>query len=284
MEGEIVMPRKVGDMDFGPDAQMGYAALRVRWFDYYLRGIDNGLTKEPPVKIFVMGVNKWRDENEWPLKRAIPTKFYLRSVQSGSIASLNDGSLMKDLPAAGDSDVYNYDPRDPTPMIGGDLFVEPMGARDRQASDQKELDLYDDANGGGHGSIRAKHSGLYVSSSANDTDFIATLSDVHPDGYAQTLRESILRASRRESLSNPTPIVPGRVYKLTIQIHPISNVFMKGHRLRLTVSSSSFPKYMPNHNSFAENNEDAPWTTAKNTVYHDARKLLTLIVPLVPAK
>ncbi len=283
--GELVMNRKIGDLDFGPEAEMGYAALRLRWFDYQLRGIDNGIMKDPPVKIFVMGTNQWRGENEWPIKRAVQTKFYLRAERSGSIESVNDGSLSKQAPTTAEkADTYRYDPKNPTPTIGGDLFVEPMGARDHRPSDALSLTFTtpiftEDTEISGPSSAD-----LFISSTGDDTDFVVTLIDVHPNGYAQILRESIQRASRRESLEAPTPIVPKRVYKLTVAIHPISNSFLKGHRLRLTVASSSFPKYMPSHNQFMQNNEDAPWNEALNTVYHDPQRPSVLTVPVIPSK
>lgn len=277
------MDRVIGDLDFGPEAAIGYAALRVRWFDYHLLGIDNGIMTEPPVRIFVMGSNKMRDENEWPIARAVPTKFYLRSSRSGTIDSLNDGTLSWQTPPAGDQpDVYQYDPRDPVLSIGGDLLIEPRGARDHRPADRRSLTfttapLAEDLEITGPSMLE-----LHVSSTADDTDFTAALIDVHPDGYAQILRQNILRASRRESLENPSPIEPGKVYKLEIPIYPISNVFLKGHRLRLTVTSSSFPKWLPNHNKFMLNNEDAPYVAATNTVYHDASRASVLTVPVIP--
>ncbi|MCZ6752258.1 MAG: CocE/NonD family hydrolase [Acidobacteria bacterium] len=279
----IVMPRVIGDIDFGPEAAMAYAALRVRWFDHHLRGIDNGIMQEPPVRIFVMGINQWREENEWPLARAVETEFYLHAERSGAIHSLNDGTLSKQKPPAGEQpDVYRYDPRTPVESIGGDNAIEPMGARDHRPADRKSLTfttppLTEDMEITGPSTLE-----LYVSSTADDTDFTAALIDVHPNGYAQLLRQTILRASRRESLENPTPIEPGKVYKLTIPIYPVSNVFFKGHRLRLTVSSSSFPKWMPNHNKFMLNNEEAPYVAANNTVYHDAARPSVLRAPVVP--
>ncbi len=282
--GELVMHRKVGDLDFGPEAAMGYAALRVRWFDYHLRGVDNGIMKEPPVRIFVMGDNRWREENEWPLKRAVQTKFYFRADRGGSIGSLNDGALSKQPPAGEKPDVFDDDPRNPVESIGGDLFVEPMGPRDHRPADEKSLTFTTSPLDGDMEISGPSSAELYVSSSADDTDFLVTLIDVHPDGYSQILREAVLRASRRESLERPTPISPGKVYKLTVPIHPVSNVFKKGHRLRLAVSSTSFPKYMPNHNKFAENNEEAPWVTARNTIYHDAKRPSALVVPVVTGK
>ncbi len=283
--GPLVMPRVIGDMDFGSEAAMLYTALQVRWFDFHLRGIDNGIMKEPPVRIFVMGLNKMRDENEWPIARAIPVKFYPTAARSGTIDSLNDGTLSRQMPPANEkADVYEYDPKNPAPSIGGDLFEDPMGAQDHRPADQKSLTftttpLAEEMEISGPGAID-----LYVSSTADDTDFVVTLLDVHPNGYAQVLRQNILRASRRESLEKPAPILPGKIYKLTIPIFPISNLFLKGHRLRVTVASSSFPRYLPNHNKFSLNNEEAPYVTAKNTLYHDGRHPSVLTVPVVPPK
>ncbi|MBI2818837.1 MAG: CocE/NonD family hydrolase [Acidobacteria bacterium] len=277
--------RVVGDIDFGPEAEGKLPVVQVQWFDYHLRGVDNGVMKEPPVRIFVMGINKWRDENEWPLARAVETKFYLTSAKSGSIDSLNDGSLSRQTPPAGDKpDLFEYDPRRPVETIGGDNAIQPAGARDHRPADRKSLTfttapMTEDLEISGPGTVD-----LYISSTADDTDFVATLIDVHPNGYAQQLRQTILRASRRESLETPTPIEPGKVYKLTIPIYPVSNVFQRGHRLRLTVTSSSFPKWLPSHNKFTMDNEAAPWVTARNTVYHDPQRPSVLTVPVTPAK
>ncbi|HWP85216.1 MAG TPA: CocE/NonD family hydrolase, partial [Terriglobia bacterium] len=240
--------------------------------------------KEPPVRIFLMGRNRWRKSNDFPLPNAVATKFYLSSAKSGSAESLNDGSLSRQAPAAGDKpDTFDFDPRNPVISIGGDLFTQPMGARDHRPADQRSLtftsaELTEDLEVAGPSTVE-----LYASSSSDDTDFVVTLIDVHPNGYSQILRQNILRASRRESLENPAPIVPGRIYKFTIPIYPVGNVFLKGHRIRLTVSSSSFPRWLVNHNKFSIDNEKAPWTTARNTVYHDAQRPSVLILPVIPA-
>ena len=279
--------RVIGAVDFGPEAAVNHAALMARWFDYHLREMDNGIMKEPPVRIFVMGINRFREENEWPLARAVETKFYLSSARSGSIDSLNDGSLSKQMAPAGDQpDVFEYDPKFPLPSIGGDLFIPPNGVQDHRPADQRSLTFTtapfaEDTEISGPITVE-----LYISSTADDTDFLATLSDVRPDGYAAYLRQNIQRASRRESLEKPEPIVPGKVYKLTVPIFPISNLFGKGHRLRLTISSSSLPRYLPGHNKFIGNNaeDEAPWVVARNTVYHDAPRPSVLIVPFIPPK
>jgi putative CocE/NonD family hydrolase len=275
--------RKVGDVDFGPEAAINMRALQVRWFDRHLRGVENGIDREPRVRLFVMGANQWREENAWPIPRAVQTTFYLRPAKSGSIESLNDGTLSSDAPAADDKSVnFQYDPKDPVLSIGGDLFVEPSGAQDHRPADRRSLTfttapLPADTEVSGPARVE-----LYAASTADDTDFVVTLVDVHPDGRAQLLRQNILRASRRESLSEPSPIEPGRIYKLTIPIFPISNLFERGHRIRLTVSSSSFPRWMPNHNTFAPDNEQAPYVAATNTIYHDAQHPSALILPVVP--
>lgn len=277
--------RKVGDMDFGPEAAVHAAALRVRWFDYHLKGMDNGMMKEGPVWLFVMGANKWRQEKEFPLSRAVATKFYLHPAKSGSINSLNDGTLSRQMPPQNASpNTYTYDPRTPTPSIGGDLFIQPSGVRDHRPVDAKSLTFTteafrEDMEVTGPGTVE-----LFASSSVDDTDFVVTLTDVRPDGYSAILRQDVLRASRRESLENPKPIEPGKVYKLTITVNPVSNVFKAGHRLRLTVTSSSFPRWMPNHNKFMLNNEEAPYAVASNTIYHDAQRPSVLTLPVIPSQ
>lgn len=276
--------RVVGDADFGEAASINYAALQVRWFDQHLRSLDTGIMNEPPVRIFVMGINEWRAENEWPLARAVDRKFYLRPTRSGSIDSLNDGTLSTQAPTVNEKPAtFTFDPKDPVLSIGGDLFSAPVGVRDHRPADRRSLTfttapLTEDTEVSGPSQVE-----LYASSSADDTDFVVTLIDVHPNGYSQILRQNILRASRRESLENPTPIEPGEVYKLTIPIFPISNVFKQGHRIRLTVSSSSFPKWMPNHNKFMLDNEKAPFVVAQNTVYLDAKRASVLTLPVVPS-
>ena len=189
-------------------------------------------------------------------------------------------------PPAEKPDVFEYDPKTPLPSIGGDLFIEPRGVRDHRPADEKSLTFTtapfaEDTEISGPLTLE-----LYIASTADDTDFVATVTDVRPDGYSAYLRQNVQRASSRESLENPTPIIPGKIYKLTIAVFPLSNVFFKGHRLRLTVSSSSLPRYLPGHNKFLKNNQEdeAPWIVAHNTVYHDAQRPSVLIVPVVPNK
>jgi putative CocE/NonD family hydrolase len=272
---------RVGAMDF-PASTLDYNALRLRWFDYHLKGIDNGIMDEPPVRIYVMGEGVWRNEQEFPLARQVATDFYLRTGPSGSIDSMNDGLLLREAPGDESPDAYEYDPAHPLSTFGGDLFVQPDGAQDHRAVDRESLTyttppLESDVEVTGFSRVE-----FYASSTAVDTDFVVTLVDVHPSGFAQHLRQNILRARYRDGDEKPTLLEPGRVYPFAIEIYPISNLFKKGHRIRLSISSSSFPKWYPNGNTGKELLEDRPGVIATNTIYHDEGYPSRLVVPVIP--
>jgi putative CocE/NonD family hydrolase len=280
--GEITA-RVIGDFDFGPEAAIDYNALRKRWFDYHLRGIDTGIMQEPPVRIFVMGANTWRNENEYPLARTVYTDYFLRRGPTGSIDSLNDGLLSREKPAAEPPDTYASDPRKPVPSIGADLFIQPMGARDHRTADRLSLTfttppLDEDTEVTGLAKLE-----FYASSSAVDTDFTVALTDVHPDGYSQILRQNILRARYREGDTRPVLLTPGQVTKMTIEMYPVSNLFKKGHRIRIAIASSAFPKWLPNGNTGKEMDQDVPGVVATNTLYHDAARPSRMVLPVIPA-
>lgn len=272
---------RTGDILF-PGSAIDYNALRIRWFDYHLKGIDNGIMEEAPVRIFVMGENVWRDEQEFPLARQEETTWYLSGGSSGSIDSLNDGTLATKAPTGDGRDSYQYDPAHPAPTIGGDLFVKPDGAQDHRPADRVSLTyttppLEADLEVTGFPRVE-----LYASSSAVDTDWVVTVNDVHPSGYSQHLRQALLRARYREGDEKPVLMQPGEVYLFTIELPPFSNLFKKGHRLRLTVTSSSFPKWYPNGNTGKELDEDRPGIIATNTIYRDTDHPSRLILPVIP--
>jgi putative CocE/NonD family hydrolase len=280
--GEITS-RIIGDIDFGSEAAIDYNALRLRWFDYHLKGIDNGIMKEPPVRIFVLGANTWRDEQEFPLARTVYTPYYLHGARANSIDSLNDGTLSTAKPSAAQPDVYRYDPAHPVPSIGGDLFIEPMGARDHRPADRLSLTyttpvLEKDVEVTGVPRVE-----FFASSSAVDTDWVVTICDVHPNGYSQILRENILRARYRSGDQRPELMTPGTVYKFTIDMYPISALYKSGHRIRIALTSSSFPKWYPNGNTGKEIDEDMPGVVATNTIYHDAERPSRVVLPIIPA-
>ncbi|MGH2542206.1 MAG: CocE/NonD family hydrolase, partial [Ardenticatenaceae bacterium] len=218
----------------------------LRYYDYWLREEDNGLMDDQPVRIFVMGENVWRYEDEWPLKRAESVNYYLHS--RGRANTLNgDGSLNTETPADEPPDVYAYNPINPVPTNGGGLCCDPAfqapGAYDHQHIETRPdvlvystPPLADDVEVTGPIEVT-----LYASSSARDTDFTAKLLDVEPSGYARNLTDGIIRARYRNPRSPASLIQPGEVYEYTIDLWATSNLFKKRHRIRLEISSSNFP-------------------------------------------
>jgi putative CocE/NonD family hydrolase len=277
----------IGEVDFGKDSVLSESTLILRWYDYLLKGINNGMAAEKPVKLFVMGKNTWREESGWPLERAHETRYYLHSA--GKANNLRgDGSLGPEAPASETADQYVYDPADPAPTRGGPLCCDeahqPPGAFDQRPVENREDVLVyttpafkQDTEVTGPISLE-----IYVSSSAVDTDFTGKVVDVGPQGFARNLTEGILRARYRTSREGAELINPGEVYKLTINLWSTSNVFLAGHRLRLEVSSSNFPRFDRNLNTGDDQGHSARMVKATNVVYHDREHPSVLIVPIVP--
>ncbi len=276
------------DADFGSDANYDTDTLFLRWFDSRLKGMNSGLGSEPPIKIFVMGANKWRSENEWPLARTKWTNFYLNS--GGNANSLyGDGTLSSSLPLTPEAkdDKYIYDPNHPVPTLGGQIAIFPdvWGARDRRSVQRRDdvlvyttTPLSEDVEVTGPVSAI-----IYASSSAVDTDFTATLSDVYPDGRAVHICEGIRGARFRESLEHPTPILKDKVYKYEISLWETSNVFKAGHRIRVDISSSNFPRYARNQNTDNPFGMSAEVKIAHQTIFHNAEYPSHLVLPVIPA-
>lgn len=282
--------RKIGDLDFGPAAEPDQEDMpSLAWYDNLFKGINNEFASKQPVKIFVMGINQWRNEDDWPLPRARATKYFLHSA--GKANSLTgDGLLSTTAPRTENSDRYIYDPTNPVPTIGGPLCCDsnhwPPGPRDQRAAEARpDVLVYStpafaqDFEVTGPVTVE-----LFASSSAADTDFTAKLVDVWPDGYAQNLTEGIIRARYRESQEKPTLMSPGQVYKFNIDVWATSNVFLKGHRLRLEISSSNFPRFDRNPNTGQDSASARTFLNATNTVYHDAEHPSALILPVVPSQ
>ncbi|MEW6299807.1 MAG: CocE/NonD family hydrolase, partial [Thermodesulfobacteriota bacterium] len=272
-----------GDIDFGPEALIELHAIQCRWFDYFLKGIDNGVLDEAPIRLFVMGENRWRDEYEWPLARTRYTNFYLHS--EGKANSLRgNGRLSLTTPGEEPPDRYLYDPQDPVPTRGGTTLGLAMGVFDQTKIEERADvlvytgDVLTEALEV-TGPITLK---LFAASSAPDTDFTAKLVDVRPDGYAQNIAEGVIRARFRESLTHPTLLTPERVYAYTLDLWSTSHVFKAGHRLRLEVSSSNFPRYDRNPNTGHEFGADAEVRTAQQTIFHAPRYPSHLVLPVIP--
>jgi uncharacterized protein len=305
-----------GDVYFGPDAIDSYDSLRLRWFDQWLKHVDTGITRESAVRIFVMGTGSgrkvydvlgaagridhggyWRSEREWPLARARNTSFYLHA----------GGKLSTQKPEVRfAATTYQFDPREPVPTVGGNISVGfeimPGGGFDQRARASVTADLHDplplaarpdvvvfqtaalESDLEVTGSITAN---LWVSSSALDTDFTVKIIDVYPastdypDGYALNLTDSIMRARFRDSFTKPELMAPNEVYQLNFPLYPISNVFKQGHRIRVDVSSSNFPRFDVNPNTGGTLGETGGMVAANNTVHHDADRPSHLVLPVI---
>ncbi len=285
--GHLVGPRRVGDLDFGPQADIDFRPIELRWYDYWLKGVDNGIMDEPPVNIFVMGEDKWRSEPGWPLDRAEGTKVYFR--RSGRANSrFGDGRLSSSTPAQEPPDSFVYDPEDPVPTYGGNVSMQPRtsGPRDQRAIQRRDDVLVytgpvleEDVEVTGR--VLAT---LYAATTAPDTDFTAKLVDVHPNGYARILTEGIVRGRYRNSFEKEEFITPGEVLESTIDLWSVSHVFQKGHRIQLEISSSNFPKYDRNPNTGHKFAEDSELRKATQTIYHDSRYPSHVVLPVVPPK
>jgi putative CocE/NonD family hydrolase len=280
--------RKVGAVDFGEKLPVDQDEMTLRWYDSLFKGLANGMEQEKPVRIFVMGKNEWRDEEDWPLARAKNTRYYLHSTGGGASGLAGNGTLSTTAPGEEKADQYVYDPSDAVPTIGGPLccgslptgigpqdqrpaetradvlvFTTPAFAQDTEVTGPVTLDLY-------------------VGSSAVDTDFTGMLVDVWPNGFAQNLTSGILRMRYRNSPEKPELTSPGETYHVTVDLWATSNVFLAGHKLRLEVSSSNFPRFDRNLNTGEIQARGTRMIKATNVIYHDKAHPSALVVALVP--
>jgi len=286
-QSESVPERKiVGELDVG-DARFAYWDTYVRWFDYWLKGEKNSITDIPKVHIYVMGKNKWRAENEWPLARTKYTKYYFHSDGQAN-SRYGTGKLNSKVPGKEMSDRFVYDPKTPVPSVGGPICCTGTEDAPAGAFDQSEVEMRHDMliytsdvlKEGVEvtGPIKVV---LYVSSSAKDTDFTAKLVDVYPDGTAYNIQEGILRARYREGFTNRVWMKPGEVYQLEIDLQATSNFFGPGHRIRVEISSSNFPRFERNLNTGGDNYNETEWVVAKNAVHHSKKHPSHIILPII---
>jgi len=279
--------RNIGQLDFGSQALFDENEITIEWYEYLFLGKQNEFATEKPVKLFVMGKNEWRYEDSWPLQQAKATRYLLQSGGKANSVS-GDGSLSQQGAPTGQPDSYVYDPANPVPTTGGPLCCDnghlPGGPFDQQVVEARpDVLVYSTPTLESDLEVTGPVTlDLYASSSAADTDFTAKLVDVTPDGKALNLTEGILRARYRESTTEARPIVPGQIYKYTIDLWATSNVFLKGHKIRLEVSSSNFPRFDRNLNTGGNAATDSTFVKATNTVYHDAAHPSALILPVVP--
>ena len=283
-------PHMVGERDMG-DIRQDYWSIYLRWYDHWLRGGGKGDLKMPRVQYYLMGANKWKSADSWPIPGTRFVPYYFSSGGKAN-TSKGDGRLSTAM-ATGPADQYRYDPANPVPSKA----IDSGGGG--QAADLQELDLRPDRlvftteplKSGVEvtGPLRAV---LYVSSSAVDTDFVVQLSDVYPDGRVYNLHQGIARARYREAYkvkeryredySRPTLLKPGKIYRIEVNMEATGNWFPPGHRIRVQVSSSLFPHWARNLNTGRNNGTETRMVTAQNTIYHDRDHPSHIILPVVP--
>jgi uncharacterized protein len=279
-------------VSFGGEARANVRRYQLDWFERWVKDKPPDAAPAPvghPLRIFVMGANRWRDEDEWPPERTRMTRFYLTS--NGHANSLaGDGALSPRARVASPPDAYTYDPRRPVPTAGGPVCCNPKlfpwGPMDQRAIERRgdvlvysTPPLREDTEV--TGPIRAV---LSIATDARDTDFTAKLVDVYPDGRAINLTDGILRLRYRDSIEHEAPPAqPGAVYSITVDCGVTSNVFLKGHRIRVEISSSNFPRFDRNPNTGRPVADETELRIARQKIFHDARRSSYLLLPLIPA-
>ena len=272
-----------GDIDFGDNAAIELHDFLLRWFDYWLKDSDTGIMEEPPVSLFIMGDNRWRQEKEWPLARTHYTNYYLHS-QGSANSSSGDGTLSTTPPMDEQVDQFIYDPNTPVPTLGGNTLIIPYGVMDHRTLEEREdilvystppLDKTIEITG----PITVT---LFAASTAKDTDFTAKLVDLRPDGYAQNLQDGIIRARFRTSAAEPSFITPGKVYCFEIDLWSTSHVVQVGHSIRLEISSSNFPRFDRNPNTGAGLGVNSNMIEAQQTVHHSSNFPSHITLPIIP--
>ncbi|MGB9405595.1 MAG: CocE/NonD family hydrolase [Candidatus Acidiferrales bacterium] len=279
---------KLGDVDFGPTAVIDLDGYMLRWYDHWLKGIDNGVMSEPPVAIFVMGTNQWVNENEWPIARTKWTNYYIHSGGHANTLS-GDGALTTTEPAAEatePTDGYRYDPANPTPFITAPSFAQIGGPDDyRSVEARNDVLVYSTEPMTREteicGPIRAE---IYAASSAKDTDFMLKLIDVWPDGYAERLDDGMVRARYRDGMTSASLIEPGTIYRYNIDAWNTCEMFKIGHRIRVEIASSGVPKYDRNPNTGDPLGRTTTMQPADQKIYHDREHPSHVILPVIPAK
>ncbi len=280
----VNLTRKLGPMDFGDAAIVDLQRIKLAWFDYWLKGIQNGILDEPKVDIFVMGRNEWRKANEWPFPGITYQNYFLHS-EGGANTSFGNGTLTSIPPKREDveEDAYSYDPLNPCPNIY-DSSTTPAEA----PHDQRPIELRNDVLVYSTPALdsEVEVSGpvqvtLYASTSATDTDFWAQLTDVFPSGFSMHLTEGIIRGRYRKSLEFPELLQSDKVYEFKIDLWVISNLFQKRHKIRLAISSSSFPKYDRNPNTGHDFGKDAETVIANQRIFHTKEFPSCVILPVV---
>ena len=268
-----------GEMDFGPDAAYEDYLSRLRWYDYWLKEMENGLMDESPVRLFLMGVNRWVEFQNWPPNQTRYQPLFFRQGTGVNKNSLNNGRLTfqaPDLNMAADS--FSYDPRDPIPSM---RTMEDHSAKNFQPIEGKMLTYTSDILEDDLTLIGPVKATLYGSSTAADTDWVVRLCDVWPDGRSIWVCDGILRARYWNSLEKEELLVPDQVYQFEVDLWATAQVFQAGHRLRVHVTSNDYPWYDRNLNTGGPFGEEVKGVVAVNRVFHDAMRASHLLLPVI---
>jgi putative CocE/NonD family hydrolase len=275
-----------GGVDFGPAAHVSQYETELRFFDYHLKGIKNGMDTDDPVKLFYMGENKWRSEKDWPIPATTYRQLYL-SGEGAANSSAGKGKLTFEQPLKTGIDHYVYDPLQPVPTTGGNNCCgtpTPAGPRDqRELEKRKDVLVYTSEALNSRltiaGPVKMK---LFAASDAKDTDWMIKLIDVAPDGSAMPVSEGILRARFREGLDKISLLTPGQIYEYDIELTGTANVFKAGHRIRVDITSSNFPQFDRNPNTGEPLGSSTKVQIANQTIHHGAGRLSHILLPVVP--
>ncbi len=275
----------VGERDLG-DARLDFLDIQLRWYDHWLKGIDNGITRMPKIQYYLMGKNQWRSADQWPLAQTSYQKLYLDSGGKAN-SRMGDGLLSFEPPQRDASDQFVYDPATPVPSLGGHTCCT---GSDTEAGgyDQSTIEMRNDVLVYTSAVLEEgiEVTGplevvLQVSSSAVDTDFTAKLVDVYPDGRAFNVQEGALRMRHREGLARKVLMKPGKIYEIHLDLHANSNFYSAGHRIRLEVSSSNFPRWQRNLNTGGNNFDETEWQLATNKVHHTKTQPSYVVLPVI---
>ncbi len=265
--------RRYGDVDFGETANMTLIDRELAWFDHYLKGTDNGMDREPPVRIFYMGANVWKNEADWPIPATKFTPLYITA----------DRRLTFTQPGNATSDTYLYDPTSPVPTLGGNNCCGTptlAGPKDQRPIEQRGdvLSYTGEALNQPLAIAGPVKMLLRASTDGRDTDWMVKLVDVAPNGFAMNICEGMLRARFRKGLDRMELLNPGEAYDYEVDLVGTANVFLPGHRIRVDITSSNFPQFDRNPNTGDDLGASAKVRTAKQTVFHGSRVML----PVVP--
>jgi putative CocE/NonD family hydrolase len=261
--------------DFGPKGRIDHRALQLRWFDHYLKGIHNGVDTEPPLDLFIMGDNTWRQEREWPLARTVWTDFYLR--KGGVLDTVAPGNEA--------ADEYRYDPGNPTPYLVDARELELNINEDYQAVHAQRTDLLTHTTAPLKKDMEVTGpmtASLWAATDARDTDWNVMILDVYPDGRALRIQDGVARARFRNGFDRPALLKPGEICRYDIDLWFTALVIPAGHRIRVAVASAAFPKYDRNLNTGGDNERDTKYVVARQRILHDASHPSRVRLPIIP--